>query len=460
MTISKERSNSSIGPVEPIHYGRRSVAARLDRLPITSYHRYVTWVLGFVFFSELAGINTFSFAAPAIMKQWHISIDMIGHLVSATFLGMFVGAALGGWFSDRVGRKRSLVITTVWFSLFSLLNAVVWEPLGLFVARLLTGVGLSAMTVVGITYVSELFPASKRGAYQGWIMTIGLVGIPVTAYVARFSIPLATWGWRLVFVWGGIGLIFAALIAMKFEESPRWYESRGLATEADEVTDRIETCAKAEFGDLPQVPVSAPDLARRGGYRALFAADYLPRTLMLLVIWVAQTLGFYGFMAWVPTLLVAHGVSMIHSLAWSSAISIGVVPGAIIASLIAERWERKWSISVTALVIVICGLIYGMTFKGEAIMACGFCVAMFAQTFAVLIYAYTAECYPTEIRNSGAGLTYGVGRLANVVGPLIVTFLYKRAGYTSVFVYIAGVWLLVAATISLFGPRTKGRALA
>jgi len=440
---------------------RRSVAARLDRLPITSYHRHVMWILGFVFFAELGGINTFSFAAPAILKQWHISIPIIGYLTSATFLGMFLGAAFGGWFSDRVGRKRALVLTTVWFSVFSLANAAVWEPIGLFIARLLTGVGLSAMTVVGITYVSEIFPASKRGAYQGWIMTVGLVGIPATAYVARFSIPIASWGWRLVFVWGGLGLIFAALASANFEESPRWYENRGLLAEADAVLDRIEKQARAEFGELAPVPESVPAAARRGGgYWELFSPDYLPRTMILLVTWIAQTLGFYGFMAWVPTLLVAHGFSLVHSLAWSSAISIGAVPGALIAALIAERWERKWSIGVVALVVAFCGLMYGLTFQTTSILIFGFCVAMFIQTFAPLLYAYTAECYPTEIRNSGTGLTYGVGRLANVFGPLIVAFFFTRFGYTSVFVYIAAMWLLVAATIGIFGPLTKGRTLA
>ena len=81
---------------------------------------------------------------------------------------MFVGATTGGWFSDHIGRKRALLVTTTWYAGFSLLNAFVWEPIGLFITHLLTGVGLSAMTVVGMTYVSEMFPANRRGTYQGW----------------------------------------------------------------------------------------------------------------------------------------------------------------------------------------------------------------------------------------------------------------------------------------------------
>jgi putative MFS transporter len=438
---------------------RPSAAARLDRLPITSTHRQIMWIIGIVFFFELGDLNTFAFAAPAVMKSWNLSVSTISHIVSWTFFGMFLGAVTGGWFSDRVGRKRALLFTTLWYSGFSLLNAGVQGTVGLSITRLLTGVGLSAMTVIGMTYVSEIFPAGSRGSYQGWIMTLGLVGIPMTAYVARYTVPLASWGWRLVFVWGSFGLLIL-LFANRLEESPRWCENHGKFAEADAILDRIEARARAEFGDLPPLPEAVELPPRRGPYTDLLAPAYLPRTLMLMTVWMAQTLGFYGFTAWVPTLLVAHGFSLVHSLAWSSAMTIGAVPGALIAALIADRWERKWSITIVALVIAFCGLMYGMTFRIAAIVIFGFLVAMFIQTFAPLLYAYTPECYPTHIRNSGSGLGYGVGRLSNVLGPLLVAFLFNHYGYKSVFVYVAAMWLLVAAILSAFGPVTKGRALA
>src|SRR5215471_1940212 len=183
-------------------------------------------LLGYIFFFELGDLNSFAFAAPAIREAWQLSITTTSGVISASFVGMFVGATTGGWFSDRVGRKRALLVTTMWYSGFSLLNAFVWNAASLFVARLLTGVGLSAMTVVAITYISEMFPAGRRGTYQGWIMTIGLCGIPATAYVARFIIPLSPWGWRAVFVWGSLGLLFP-FFAHLLEESPRWHENHG-----------------------------------------------------------------------------------------------------------------------------------------------------------------------------------------------------------------------------------------
>jgi putative MFS transporter len=435
-----------------------SAAARLDRIPISSFHRHIMWILGFVFFFELGDVNTFSYAAPAILKQWHLSIFEISVIISATFFGMFVGAMTGGWFSDRVGRKKALIYTTLWYSGFSLLSALVWAPRGLVVTRLLTGMGLSAMSVIGTTYISEMFPATKRGTYQGLIMMIGLFGIPVTAYIARFVNPLAPWAWRLVFVWGSLGALFA-LLATKLEESPRWFENHGRMTQGEETLARIEKRAEAEQGELPTPFEQIPPNAGRCTYRDLFSQVYRRQTVVLIVAWVCQTLGFYGFTAWVPTLLVAHGFSLVKSLAWSSAISIGAVPGALISAIISDRWERKWLITVVALLVAACGLPYGMSFKTTWIVIFGFLVAMFLQTFAPLLFAYTPEAYPTEIRNSGMGLVYGLGRLANTLGPLLVSFLYNRYGYTSVFVYIALCWVLVAITIGGFGIRTKGRLL-
>jgi putative MFS transporter len=127
--------------------------------------------------------------------------------------------------------------------------------------------------------------------------------------------------------------------------------------------------------------------------------------------------------------------------------------------MVSRWWERKWWIPIVALVSAFCGLMYGISFRTMPIIIFGFLVAMLQQTFSPLLYAYTPECYPTEIRNSGAGLAYGVGRLANVFGPLLVAFLFNHYGYTSVFIYIATCWALVAIAVASFGPLTKGQAL-
>jgi putative MFS transporter len=315
------------------------------------------------------------------------------------------------------------------------------------------------MTVVAITYISEMFPAKKRGTYQGWVMTIGLFGIPVSALVAGQLIPNLTFGWRIVFVFGALG-IFMPLFSRKLEESPRWFETQGRLVEADRVLDRIEARCIADTGALPALGNEPPATGKRKTAGDLFTSTYLSRTLMLIGVYVFQTLGLFGFMAWVPTLLAARGFPVGQSLLWVSIMYFGAPVGAVIAALISDRWERKYLIAIAAVLIAALGVMYGLSDSMVPIIFLGFCVAMFIQTFAPLLYAYTPECYPTEIRNSGSGLAYGAGRLANVFGPLLIAFLFSRFGYQSVFVYIAATWILVAVIITIFGPKTMGRTLA
>ena len=450
-----------------------AAAARLDCLRVSPFHRRTAALLAYVFFFELGDLNSFAYAAPALRQQWHLSIDTIATITSASFVGMFVGAMSAGTLSDHIGRKQALVATTLWYSSMSLLNAWAWSVPSLFAARLLTGVGLSGMTVVAMTYIGEIFPSRVRGAFQARILMFGLIGIPATAYVARLTVPQADWGWRAVFVWGSLAVFFP-LFARRLEESPRWLEHRGRHDEAEAVLARIESeggqadVAGPKGPTLPgkETPIEQGRLGPLGpgeesiGIKGLIRSGASGRALLLISVWFCQTLGFYGFNAWVPTLLSEQGFSIARTLAQSSAISIGVVPGAWIASMIADRWERKYLIAIVAILVGTFGMIYGLSFNTWIIVTFGFLVAMTQQVFAPILYAYTAECFPTNARNTGAGLSYGVGRLGNAVGPLIVAFLFMTYGYRSVFAYIAACWALVAILVLAFGPRMNARTLA
>jgi MFS transporter, putative metabolite:H+ symporter len=162
---------------------------------------------------------------------------------------------------------------------------------------------------------------------------------------------------------------------------------------ANDVMGRIEAAASAEKGPLPKAsaPVAHP-VVRSVPYWELFRGQYLGRTVLLLAAWIFQTLGFYGFQTWVPILLSQHGFSIASSLTFTSIIQIGAPFRALIAALIAERLDRKWGITLVAVVIAICGLLYGLTFQPTLIIIFGFLVALFLQAFAPLLYT-TLQSY-------------------------------------------------------------------
>ena len=441
-----------------------SISERMDRLPITRPHRIAIFALAFAYFFELADLNTFAFAAPGVMQAWHIAVASVALITSASFGGMFIGAVSAGWLADAIGRKRALIVTVLCYALFSLLNAASWNVASLATFRFLTGVGLSGMTVTANTYVSEFFPANVRGKYMGRIMTVGLVGIPATAWFARTFVPMAPWGWRAVFVWGSLGL-FALILIARMHESPRWLLRRGRAAQALRIVEELEALAASRptraNADATQVhnqrePV---DYGRRVPLARLFAPAERNRTFILLLVWIFQTLGFYGFVAWVPTLLVKHGFSIVHSLTYASVIAVCNPLGAIAASYLVERFERRWFITIDGVLIAAFGLGFGLSFHPVEIVAFGALVMLSIQAMAVALYTYTPEMFPTDVRSTGMGLTYGVGRLANVLGPFVVSALFEAHGYGSVFLYIAACWLAVSAVVGWFGTSTTGRSL-
>ena len=437
-----------------------NISARLDRLPITSIHRNAIIALAFAYFSELGDISTFSFAAPSLMEQWHLAVHAVALITSAGFGGMFIGGILGGRISDLVGRKRALMGFILTYTLSSVANAFVWNVESLALMRILTGMGIGAMTVIANTYICEMFPAAVRGKYLASILTIGLIGIPATAIVARLVVPIAPWGWRCIFIWGGLGVI-SLFYLMRLPESPRWYQMKKRAHDAHQTIERMERVAFEETGKL-QAPTEGPvEVQERpgSGYRDLFLKRQRPITLMLIVVWIFQTIGAYGFLAWVPTLLVGHGFSIVKSLTFTCVIAACNPIGSLFASRLVERFDRKWFIVVTSVAVAIFGLLYGMTFEPYLILVFGARVVIGIQAFVATVYAYTPELFPTSLRSSGHGLVYGLGRLANVVGPIIIGALYSGFGYQSVFLYIAGCWLIVAAAVGFFGPLTSSRAL-
>lgn len=436
-----------------------SAAARVDRLPITRAHRVALVTLAFVFLFEFGDLNTFAYVAPALVKQLAFSVQDVATVTSAAFLGMAIGAIFGGRVSDLIGRKRALLFSTLLFSTFSLVNAAGVNVPTFFLFRFLTGVGLSAMVVAATTYISEVMPGARRGRMQAAVMAVGLAGIPAMSFSARAIVPLGHDTWRWVFVLGSLAL-FAVPALLALPESPRWLVHRNRLNAAEASLARLEAGA-GQLPPLAPVPerTTPAASARTTGYRALFTGRTGRTTLFLAVVWIFQTLGFYGFVAWVPTLLAQHGFSVAESLGFSALTTIGAVPGALLAWPVTDRFGRKVPIVVVSLATAASGLAYGLTFNPVAIVVFGFCVNLLIQTFATLLYTYSPELFPTGLRNAGHGLVYGTGRLANIFGPAIVAAIFSAFGYQAVFVYIAACWLIVAGAVALFGPRTGRRPL-
>ncbi|MFC9833910.1 MFS transporter [Rhodococcus sp. NPDC127530] len=433
-----------------------NAANRLDRLPISRFHKITLVAVSFAYFFEFADINTFATTVPKLVKLWGVTVNQVAYVTSLSFVGMFFGSLIGSWIADRWGRKNALAITTLWFAVFSFASVFSWDIPSLGVLRVLTSAGLSAMTVVAVIYVNEIFPAAVRGKYQAYAIVIGICGTPVTNLVAAAVVPLTDWSWRLVYLWGSLGILFL-LFTRHLKESPRWYESKGRYDEADAVLSQIESRVTAETGPLPDpaAPIAVATKQTKAPLRLLLQKRYLVPTVLLSVMWVTQTIGFFGYSSWAPTLLAQEGLSVEKSIFYVALTTVGAPLGCFLAAQVTDRVERKWCLVAFGVVIAICGLFYGLTFNPIMIVVFGFLVNFFERGYTAVAYAYSPELFDTRTRSLGTGVSYGLGRLSNAVGPLVIAALYTGSGYQSVFYFIAGTWLVGALVLALFGPRTR-----
>src|SRR6478736_7141587 len=204
------------------------------------------------------------------------------------------------------------------------------------------------MTVVAVIYVNELFPAAVRGKYQAYAIVIGICGTPVTNLIAAMVVPINDWSWRLVYLWGSLGVLFL-LFARHMTESPRWYESKGQFDKADAVLTEIEARVSAEKGPLPEPAPPAefkPEGKVKASLKLLLHKKYLVPTLVLCVLWVTQTIGFFGYSSWAPTLLSQSGLSVEKSIFFVALTTVGAPLGCFLAAQITDRFERKWILVV------------------------------------------------------------------------------------------------------------------
>jgi putative MFS transporter len=414
--------------------------------------------VSFAYFFEFADINSFATTAPRLISLWGVTVNQIAYVTSLSFVGMFIGSVVAGWIADRWGRRKALTLTTLFFGFFSFVSAFSWDIVSLGACRFLTSAGLSAMTVVAVIYVSEIYPAARRGKFQAYAIAIGICGTPVTNLIASAVVPLSDWSWRLVYLWGALGMLFV-LFVRRLKESPRWYESKGDHARADVVLREIEEEVAAEMGPLPEPAAPAPRTddapPAKARLRMLLQKKYLAPTLLLSVLWVTQTVGFFGYSSWAPTLLAKEGFSLESSIFYVALTTVGAPLGSFLASLVTDRFERKWLLASFGTAIAVCGLLYGLTFNPILIIVFGFLVNLMERGYTAVAYAYSPELFDTHGRSLGTGFSYGLGRLSNAVGPLIIAALYTGSGYQSVFIFIAGMWLVGALALALFGPRTR-----
>jgi putative MFS transporter len=212
-------------------------------------------------------------------------------------------------------------------------------------------------------------------------------------------------------------------------------------------------------GRLPQPGPPQRDEAGEGTFAEIWRPPYDRRAILMSVFNFFQTFGYYGFAAWVPTLLIAKGIKVTTSLEYSFIIAIANPVGPLLCTLIADRIERKWQICLGAIGIGVFGMLFANAAAPALLILLGVLVTLCNNLLSYSFHSYQSELFPTRIRSRAIGFVYSWSRLSAALSGLVVAFLLNLGGVNAVFAFIAFAMAVVVATIGGFGPRTRGLAL-
>jgi len=299
-----------------------------------------------------------------------------------------------------------------------------------------------------------------RGRAFAYNNTIQFLAVPVVAFLSWLFVPVSPFGldgWRWVVLIGSAGAALVWWIRLRVPESPRWLVLHGRMKDAERILSELEHEVNVPPGFAPLVAVQPQP--SRGRFIEIWQPPYRWRTVMLVVFNIFQTVGFYGFANWLPTLLVQQGITVTNTLQYTFIIAIAAPFGPLLAIGLADRIERKWQIVGAAFVAAAAGMIFGRMRSAFLLIILGVLLTLSNNVMSFAFHAYQPELFPTRIRAMAVGFAYSWSRLSVVFSAFVIAFFLGRFGVNGVFTLIAASMFIVILDIAFLGPRTRNRAL-
>jgi len=435
---------------------------RLDRLPMSGFHRRIMWLIGIGMFFDGFDIYVASTVLGATLKSGFSTLGQNALFVSLTFLGMMLGSLATGFLGDRFGRRFTYQANLAVFGLASLGAALAPNMSVLIACRFVMGLGLGAENVVGYSTLAEFVPPQKRGRLQGLMAVFVVSGLPVAGLIGLLLIP--SFGWRAMFVLGGVGALGVWYARKSLPESPRWLDSVGRHDEADVILRRIEAEVTAERGGKP---LPAPASTRPGAttqpalsFASLFSGAMLQRMIVGCVTLIVINTLLYGFVTWLPTFFVHQGFSIAKSFGFALVMSLGAPIGSAIGALTADAWGRKPTIIGSSLAAIVFGAMYPFITSPVILPIVGLLLTIPIYVLVALLFAvYVPELFPTEVRLRASGVCNTLGRGATIVTPFIVVSLFGQYGIVGVLAMMIGLLAVQIVVVAWLGVEPTGQRL-
>ncbi|MBK0002013.1 aromatic acid/H+ symport family MFS transporter [Erwinia sp. S38] len=432
-----------------VYSGKVNIQQAIDEAPVSRFH-WVIIILGFLILA-IDGFDTaaMGYIAPTLSSDWGIKRQDLGPVLSAALLGLSIGALIAGPASDRLGRKKVLVFSCLFFGLASLGTAYAQTLNTLTLWRFLTGLGLGAAMPNAITLVSEFAPKRCRSMAINTMYCGFPLGAAGGGAISSWLIP--NYGWHSVLLAGAIApLALTVLLVLFLPESVKFLVHRG-----KDIVQIRRIAQRFIAGSLAQVTHFYLDEERttgkKGSVAQLFSQPWLTGTLMLWMTYFMGLVIYYVLLSWMPTLMLGMGYPLAESAWLTSLFTFGGTAGILLAGWMMDRWEAHKVVMTGFALTMLFALALG--FENNHIVLFGGLIFLMGITMNGAqsgLQTLAATFYPTHCRATGIAWMQGVGRFGGVAGTMMSAQLLSQQWQADSILMFLSVPALVAAAATLY----------
>ncbi|MFI6370107.1 MFS transporter [Streptomyces sp. NPDC050546] len=429
---------------------------RLDDAPLSRFHKKLALYSSGGPFLDGYVLSIIGVAMTQITPQLDLSDSAQGLIGASALIGIFLGAFLGGWLTDRFGRQLLYTIDLIAIIVCSVAQFWASDPVWLFVLRLLIGMAVGADYPIATSLLAEFTPRRYRGPLLGGLVVMWFVGAATAYIVGELLLSVGDDGWRWMLASATLPATVIVLLRHGTPESPRWLANKGRVEEAEAVLKQVYG-PDTTIADLPDEAEERENV----DIKAILRSGYGGRMLYISVFWTCSIVPLFAIYAFGPKILDALQLEGGLANIGEAMITVMFLIGCVIALLGVNRMGRRplviHSFVWSGLALLLLGIFPDA--PSGVIMTLFALYAVIIGGTQILQWIYPNELFPTEVRGSAVGLASSVSRIGAAVGTYLVPMALTGWGVGGTMLAAAAISLLGAVVSVFWAPETRGMAL-
>ncbi|MCL6238889.1 MFS transporter [Acinetobacter sp. ANC 5033] len=387
----------------------------VDEARFTPFHWGVLiWCLLIIIFDGY-DLVIYGVALPLLMQEWSLSAVQAGLLASTALFGMMFGAMCFGTLSDKIGRKKTIMICVGIFSGFTFCGAFASTPVEFGILRFLAGLGIGGVMPNVVALMTEYAPKRIRSTLVALMFSGYAIGGMASALLGAWLVPV--YGWKIMFYIAIIPCLALPLIWKFLPESLMYLTSKHQTDTTRTIVSKI--APEQVLTTDTQFVLNEVSEEDKAPLKALFQQGRSFSTFMFWIAFFMCLLMVYALGSWLPKLMIQAGYSLGASMIFLFALNIGGMVGAIGGGAFADRFHIKKVLSIMFMCGALALILLG--FNSPQMVLYTLIAVAGAATIGsqILLYTFVAQYYPTTVRSTGMGWASGIGRIGAIVGPVL-----------------------------------------